>query len=76
MNYNVKKGSATIEAAFIIPFYYIGNFFEKGIDTAFDKKLEKYRNRVTRATTAYDLLLEKEKDNDKSDFRSTISANG
>ena len=35
-------------------------FFEKGIDTAFDKKLEKYRNRLTRATTAYDLLLEKE----------------
>lgn len=35
-------------------------YFEKGIDTAFDKKLEKYRNRLTRATTAYDLLLEKE----------------
>ena len=33
---------------------------DKTIDTAFDKGIEKYRNKLTRTTTAYEMLLKKE----------------
>lgn len=35
---------------------------EKGIDITFDKKIEKYKNVLTRTTTAYEILLNKELD--------------
>jgi len=35
-------------------------FFQKGVDTAFDKNLEKYKNTLRRTTSAYEILLNKE----------------
>lgn len=37
-------------------------FFEKGIDSAFEKNIEKYKNKLTRSTTAFEILLTKEID--------------
>jgi len=34
--------------------------FEKAIDITFDKNIEKYRNKLSRSTAAYELLLKKE----------------
>lgn len=34
--------------------------FEKAMDTTFEKNIEKYRNKLSRSTTAYELLLKKE----------------
>jgi hypothetical protein len=36
--------------------------FDKAIDTTFEKNIEKYRNKLNRTTTAYELLLTKEMD--------------
>ncbi|MBC3516338.1 hypothetical protein [Neobittarella massiliensis] len=37
-------------------------FFERVIDTAFEKNIEKYKNVLTRSTTAFEILLDKELD--------------
>ena len=34
--------------------------FETGIESSFEKNLEKYRNKLSRSTKAYEILLEKE----------------
>lgn len=34
--------------------------FEAGIETSFEKNIEKYRNKLSRSTKAYEILLEKE----------------
>lgn len=34
--------------------------FDKAIDTTFEKNIEKYRNKLSRTTTAYEFLLKKE----------------
>lgn len=34
--------------------------FESGIETSFEKNIEKYRNRLSRSTKAYEILLDKE----------------
>lgn len=36
--------------------------FDKAINTTFDKNIEKYRNKLSRTTIAYELLLKKELD--------------
>jgi len=36
--------------------------FETGIEASFEKNIEKYRNRLSRSTKAYEVLLEKEFD--------------
>ena len=34
--------------------------FEKSVDSVFEKNLERYKNKLTRTTTAYEMLLNKE----------------
>lgn len=34
--------------------------FEEGIESSFEKNIEKYRNKLSRSTKAYEILLEKE----------------
>lgn len=56
-------GGATVLVAVLTIFKSIFlKVFDKAIDTIFDKNIEKYRNKLSRTTTAYELLLKKELD--------------
>lgn len=54
----------TISATIILIFLniIINKTIEKGIDTVFEKNLEKYRNKIQRSTSAFEIILNKELD--------------
>lgn len=56
-------GGATAIIAFLTIFKSMFfKVFDKAINTTFDKNFEKYRNKLSRRTTAYEILLKKEFD--------------
>lgn len=56
-------GGATVLIAILTVFKSMFlKVFEKGIDSSFEKSLERFRNKLLRSTTAFELLLQREMD--------------
>lgn len=56
----IGGGATVLIAALTVCKSIFIKLFDKTIDNTFDKSIEKYRNKLSRTTTAYEILLNKE----------------
>lgn len=56
----IGGGTVVLVGALTICKNLLIKFFETGIESSFEKNLEKYRNQLSRSTKAFEILLEKE----------------